>query len=293
VAASGTDEEDPHGPHCIQPGGLDFAAVPARLLRNRSGRATFLCYHSIAPAGAPYLTISAELFERQLGALRRRGLRSGDLGDLDAIATGGRTDTAVFLTFDDGFRDNYETALPLLREAGFGAFVFVLPPLVDTGGKLEWPEVAEHCRRWPESMRSVTWPMLEEMKEAGLEVGSHGLSHPHFPELSPEALREELWDSRARIKERLGSCDTLAYPFGECNATVEEAARECGYRFAFSLPTKDGQRRATPHSIPRINVDYRDDGRRFAAKLSSLGKRGLLSPEVAALRRSVRSLRRR
>jgi peptidoglycan/xylan/chitin deacetylase (PgdA/CDA1 family) len=288
VAAGGADEEDSHGSQLY----LDFATVRARLLRNRSSRATFLCYHSIAPEGPRHLTISAELFERQLAALGRRGLRSGDLGALAAAAAGDRLDPTVFLTFDDGFRDNYETALPLLRAAGFGAFVFVLPPLVDGGGQLAWPEVADAPRRWPATMRSATWSMLEEMKEAGVEVGSHGLTHAHLPELGAEALREELWESRARIRERLGSCDTLAYPFGERNAAVEQAARECGYRFGFSLPTKGGQRRAAPSSIPRINVDYRDGGRRFAAKLSSPGKRVLLSPEVAALRRTVRALRR-
>jgi peptidoglycan/xylan/chitin deacetylase (PgdA/CDA1 family) len=267
--------------------------VSARLLRNRSSRATFLCYHSIAPEGPRYLTVSAELFERQLAALRRRGLRSGDLEALAAVAAGGSADPAVFLTFDDGFRDNYETALPLLRDAGFKAFVFVLPPLVDSGGQLAWPEVADACRRWPATMRSATWPMLEEMKEGGFEVGSHGLAHAHLRELDAEALREELWESRARIKQRLGSCDTLAYPFGECNAAVEEAARDCGYRFAFSLPTKEGQRQATRHSIPRINVDYRDGDRRFGAKLSPVGKRVLLSPAVGLTRRAVRSLRRR
>jgi peptidoglycan/xylan/chitin deacetylase (PgdA/CDA1 family) len=261
------------------------------LLSNRSRRATFLCYHSIAPEGPRYLTVTAELFERQLAELRRRGFRSGGLDDLAAAAEGRTTQPTAFLTFDDGFRDNYETALPLLREHRFRAFVFVLPPLLEDGAALRWPEVAEDQHRYAETMRSVTWSMLGEMKEGGFEVGSHTLSHSYLPELSGDALREELWESRARIVERLGSCDTLAYPFGVWSPEVAAAARECGYRFAFSLPTKTGQRHVTPHSIPRINVDYRDDERRFGIKLSGLGKRMLLSPEVAAARGLAKSLR--
>ena len=137
-------------------------------------------------------------------------------------------------------------------------------------------------------MRSVTWAMLEEMNEGGFEVGSHTLTHPHLPELDGEALREELWDSRARIKERLGACDTLAYPFGEWSEGVASAAADCGYRYAFSLPTKTGQRRAAAHSVPRINVDYRDRGRRFETKLSAPGKRVILSPAIAGARRRLR-----
>lgn len=256
-----------------------------RLLRNRSSRAIFFSYHSIASEGPRYLTVSAELFERQLATLRGRGLRSGGLADLGDVADGRRLDPTVFLTFDDGFRDNYDTALPLLCAHGFGALVFVLPPLVDAGAPLAWPEVAADSRRYPDTMRSLTWSMLEEMTEAGIVVGSHGLAHAHLAELGAEALREELWESRAQIKRKLGSCDTLAYPFGEWSPAVADAARECGYRFAFSLPTRTGQRRATPHSIPRINVDYRDDGARFGVKLSPSGRRLLLSPAIRAVRR--------
>ena len=258
-----------------------------RLLRNRSGRATFLCYHSIAAEGPRYLAISADLFERQLAFLKRRGIASGGLSALAATASSGPGRRTVFLTFDDGFRDNFETALPLLREYGFGAFVFVLPPLVDSGGALAWSEVADDARRHPATMRSVTWEMLEQMKEGGFEIGSHTLTHPHLPQLDDVTLRDELWESRARVKERLGTCDTIAYPFGEWSARVAVAAAECGYRYGFSLPTRTGQLGAAPHSIPRINVDYRDDERRFAAKLSAPGKRIILSPAVAALRRRL------
>lgn len=262
--------------------------MPARQLRNRSGGAVFLCYHSVAPSGPRYLTIPADLFERQLALMRRRGLRGGDLAALSAAAQGQAAAPTAFLTFDDGFRDNFETALPLLREYGFPAFVFVLPPLLEQGGDFEWPEMEADREQHAATMRSVTWPMLEEMKEGGFEVGSHTLSHPHLPRLGSEELRQELWESRLAIKERLGSCDTIAYPFGEWSAEVATAAAECGYRFAFTLPTVSGQRRATPLSIPRLNVDYRDDERRFAAKLSPWGRRVLLSSAVGAIRRRRR-----
>jgi peptidoglycan/xylan/chitin deacetylase (PgdA/CDA1 family) len=265
--------------------------VAGRRLRNRSSGAVFLCYHSIAPAGPRYLTVPAELFERQLAMLRRRGIRGGDLGSLGDLAAGRRVAPTAFLTFDDGFRDNFETALPLLREHGFGAFVFVLPPLLDGGGAFEWPEMRAGLAHHAATMRSLDWPMLEAMKEGGFEVGSHTLSHPHLPRLGGERLREELWQSRAAIRERLGACDTLAYPFGEWNAEVAAAAAECGYRFAFTLPTVGGQRRAGPLSIPRVNVDHRDGERRFAAKLSPWGRRLLLSSAAGALRARRRARR--
>ena len=262
-----------------------------RRLRNRGKHATFLAYHSVAPEGPTYLTVSAELFERQLATLADRGLRCGDLATLEGIAAGRTVEPSVFLTFDDGFLNNYETVLPMLRERRMKAFVFVLPPLVDHGSPLVWPEVAEDAERYPATMRSVDWSMLGEMKEGAFEVGSHTLTHPHLPDLDDEALRHELWESRALVKARLGSCDTIAYPFGEWSPRVAQAAAECGYSFAFSLPTTHGQRTAGAHSIPRVNVDYRDSGRRFAAKLSSLGRTAYLSEALKAGRRGIKALR--
>lgn len=260
---------------------------------NRSRVATFLCYHSVAPQGPRYLTISADLFERQLAELKRRSLRTGDLDTLRRLAAGDRVERSAFLTFDDGFLDNYETVLPLLRQYSARAFVFVLPPIVDDGGPLNWPEVSLDLAAFPNTMRSVTWEMLGEMREGGFEVGSHTLSHVHLPDVHGEELRQELWESRARVKEHLGSCDTIAYPFGEWGKEVADAAAECGYSFAFSLPTTGGQRTATALSIPRINVDYRDGERRFGAKLSPLGKEFFLHPSFALARKGTRALRQR
>ncbi len=262
-----------------------------RRLRNRSGGAVFLCYHSVAPAGPRWLTVSEELFGRQLDELRRRGLGGGDLGSLAALEEGRRIAPSAFITFDDGFLDNYRTAMPMLAERGLKAFVFVLPPLVDSEAQLAWPEVAADAELHPETMRSVGWEMLGEMAETCFEVGSHGLTHAHLPDLGPEQLREELLDSRRRIADRLGHCDVIAYPFGEWSSEVAAAAAECGYRFAFTLPTKTGQRLAEPLSIPRVNVDFRDEGRRFAAKLSPAGRRVYLSPAFNSARAAVRSLR--
>lgn len=261
-----------------------------RRLRNRSRAATFLCYHSVAPEGPKYLTVSPRLFASHLDYFNERGLQTGDLGTLESLAAGESVAPSVFLTFDDGFRDNYETVLPLLRERGMRAFVFVLPPLVDDGAPLVWPEVAADAKRFA-TMRSVTWKMLEEMKEGGFEVGAHTLTHPHLPALDDEALERELRESRERVIAQLGSCDTLAYPFGEWSPRVEAIARRCGYRFAFSLPTERGQRRADVLTIPRLNVDYRDSGRRLAAKLSRPGRAFYLADATKAARRTVRKLR--
>jgi peptidoglycan/xylan/chitin deacetylase (PgdA/CDA1 family) len=256
----------------------------SRALGNRAREAVFLCYHSIAERGLPYLTLSPQLFERQLALLRRRGYRSGGLADLERLERGERLDRpAAFLTFDDGFRDTLAVAQPLMAEYGFHPIVFVIPPLLDGGRGFEWPEMAAAHAESPDLLRSLTWPEVERMAELGAEFGSHTLNHPHLRELGEERLDAELRGSRLAIEARLGVCEALAYPFGEWDARVARAARGAGYRFAFSLP-RGAQRTVGPLCIPRLNVDYRDRPARFRLKLRPSGRRLLLSPTGERLR---------
>jgi peptidoglycan/xylan/chitin deacetylase (PgdA/CDA1 family) len=261
----------------------------ATVLANRSRHAAFLCYHSVAEEGPPYLTVSPETFERQLAGLRRLGYKSGDARALEALATGWRPPRPLaFLTFDDGFRDTFERVFPLLQAYDFTALVFLVPPLVDSAGALAWPEMRAWRERHPACFRSVSWWEVEVMAEWGIEFGSHTCTHRQLCHLDDERLDQELLESRLRIKERLGRCDTVAYPFGVCTPRVAAAARGAGYRFGFSLPYGSvgigRQRGATSMSIPRIAIEERDSEWRFRLKLTPADRRLLLSAGKACLR---------
>jgi peptidoglycan/xylan/chitin deacetylase (PgdA/CDA1 family) len=266
----------------------------ADVLRNRSRAAVFLCYHSVADDGPPFASVPVRTFERQLAVLERFGYASGGTHELAQLADGERPRRPLaFLTFDDGFADNASVVAPLLRERRWTAQVFVLPPALDRGGPLDWPEVQDRRAAHPGVMCSLDWPTVEAMAAAGIEFGSHTNLHRHLPRLADEELRQELLDSRRRIAERLGSCDCLAYPFGEWDERVAGAARAAGYRFAYTLPRR-GQRDAHALSIPRIAVDHRDDERRFALKLTPIGRAVLLSSapsRTRVLRRCGRAAR--
>jgi peptidoglycan/xylan/chitin deacetylase (PgdA/CDA1 family) len=255
-------------------------------LRNRSRGAVFLCYHSIAEDGPPFVSIAPDAFERQLALLRRRGFRSGTLDDLADLARGQQPDAKlVFLTIDDGYRDTFTTARPLLDAYGFRAFVFVIPPFLEDGGaSLSWPRVETHLRSHPQVMRSMDWEMAGTLADEGHTIGSHTLSHPVLPELDDERLAHELVESRGELTRRLGGCETIGYPFGLWAPRVAEAAKAAGYSYGFTLPY-GAQHAADALTIPRIAVDHRDDERRFGQKLSPLYRRLILSPLKPAARR--------
>lgn len=263
------------------------------IVANRSSAATFLMYHSIADEGPTYLSLPPELFERQLALLRRLGYRSGTIEDLAALTRGATLDAPrVFLTFDDGFADNHSAARPLLAEYGFHALIFVVPPLVDSAAALSWPGVEEMVEQYPATMRSMDWRMVEEMIEAGNEIGSHTLAHPHLDRLSGDELREQLLDSKRAIEAKIGHCETIAYPFGDWSAEVVAAAADAGYRYGFVVDPL-ASRNAATLTIPRIPVDYRDDERRLRIKLSPIARRLYLSPARESMKVQAKGLRNR
>lgn len=256
-----------------------------RGLSNVSRQAAFFCYHSISSPGWPFLSVDPDDFERHLATLRRLGWASGGEAELEQLDLGTRlSQPTAFLSFDDGYVDNHTHALPLLRAYRAHAFVFVLPTFVDTGAPLCWAGVEDACAELPDVMRSMSWDMVGELAEAGMTIGSHTNSHHRLPRLGDEELRQELLDSRQRIVRRLGDCRTLAYPYGHADRRVRAAARDAGYRWAFTMPC--GTRPATgPLAIPRVAIDHRDGSSRFALKLRPVARYLILSPLRGPVRR--------
>jgi peptidoglycan/xylan/chitin deacetylase (PgdA/CDA1 family) len=257
-------------------------------MTNRTNRAVFLCYHSVHPDGPPYISVTPEALEEHLVALRRLGYRSGGEADLDAMREGREADALAFLTFDDGYLDNYERALPRLRDQDMKGIFFVLPDQIGRE-RLDWPEAREYAVDHPAVMRPMTWPMLEELVQDGHVIGSHTHGHQHLRELGDEELTQVLVDSRRVLVDRLGGCDLFAYPYGEWDLRVALAAAAAGYRYAFTLPPSS--RHVTPMSIPRLSVDHRDTGMRFVVKLRPTVRALAFSRAAADLRRARIRLR--
>ena len=203
----------------------------------------------------------------------RLGYRPTDAAGV--LAGGSRR---LHVTFDDAFV-SIDRVAPVLERLGVQTTVFACAALADGGLPLDIPELAADAAAFPRELQTMTWDELRALRQrAGFEIASHTLTHPHLPQLSDEELARELRDSRARIADELGACRYLAYPFGEEDARVNEAARDAGYTAAFGLPGDASG--ANAMSVPRVGVYRKDNKLRLAAKASP------------ALRRAVETLRR-
>ena len=177
---------------------------------------SILVYHSISSPPEPMvgaIDISPKRFEQQLAWLRKtnRVVRLEDtLVGLDS-----RT---IAITFDDGYRDNLTTALPLLEKYNLPMTLFMVAGLVNSDGYLSDDELREISRH----------PLIT--------IGSHGLWHRNFNAISVDEARFELTESRRLLAETIEKpVDLMAWPYGECSPEVERLAGECGFRAAWSV----------------------------------------------------------
>lgn len=216
-----------------------------------------LMYHSVSPCpDDPYLiTVSPARFGQQLAWLRRRGLRGVSMAGLLAARRAGCGAGLVGLTFDDGYADFLEFALPALRRCGFGATVF--PVAGRLGGQNDWD--AEGPRK-----QLMSAAQVREVAAAGIEIGSHGLRHTDLTGASPAGLAAETGESRGLLQEASGQeVAGFCYPYGHLDARVAAAVRAAGYAYACAIWRSPG---TGPHAIPRLYAGASDTGWRLWAK---------------------------
>jgi len=240
-----------------------------------------LTFHSIDDSGSP-ISMAAGQFRQLMENLARDDWIGCTLDEaISPSAPAGPRQIGI--CFDDGYRNVLEGAVPVLRDLGFAATVFVIAGRC--GDDNRWPEQAS----WVPTMPLLDWPDLEKLRMAGWEIGSHGCEHSSLTLLEPSRLRQELQSSRALLEQRLdATVRLLAYPNGATNALVADAARSV-YDTAFSTRLALATEADLAHSfdVPRVDAFYLRHWP-AAVRLDSPGARAYL-----ALRRTLRRLRHR
>jgi peptidoglycan/xylan/chitin deacetylase (PgdA/CDA1 family) len=226
-----------------------------------------LCYHAVSERWPAALSVTPEAFERQLRLVSRRGFEGATF---DRAVSHASVAPTVAVTFDDAYLSVLELAKPILDEMGFPATVFVP---TDYPARPEQPMAWEGIDNWlggpyEHELRPMSWEQLGVLADAGWEIGSHTCSHARLTSLSDEDLARELIESRSTLADRLRRpCGTLAYPYGDHDGRVVEAARVAGYGAAGTLPGRFP--RPGRLAWPRIGIYHGDDERRFRLKVSS------------------------
>ncbi len=202
----------------------------ARALKARP-RIPVVTYHRVVEreeeGGRHGIWVTAARLSRQLDSLARRRMTPVTFRDVAAFLAGEKAlpRRPVILTFDDGYADNHALALPLLRERGMAATIFLV-------GDARIVTNAWDAEEGEPQVQLLTREEVREMAAQGIEFGSHSRSHARLVGLDPDRLRVELAGSKRALEERIGAPVTVVcYPYGAVDDAVKEAALEAGYWF--------------------------------------------------------------
>lgn len=208
-----------------------------------------LTYHSISAEPGP-TSIPLETFRMQMDVLADCGFGSLKCQDFLDWHEGrqARSTQRVLITFDDGFADFATAALPVLRDRGFSALVFV--PTGKLGGHEDW----HGANASPRPLMS--WSTVAELASAGIEFGGHGVTHVDLTRLAPDQRRHEIDRCAQDLGERTGRpARAFAAPYGHVNRTVmADVART--YEVAFGTRFDRARPACDRFDVPRIEMHY-------------------------------------
>src|SRR5215469_3072493 len=192
---------------------------------DRSAKVIVLCYHRFEDNPHDSLAIAPTDFRAQMKELKDDGIEVISLKDMLAWRRGEKSipPKSAVITIDDGYASGYSVAWPILKEFGYPFTMFIYTNYINVGGK------------------SITWAMLEEMRDAGVDIESHTVSH-HDLRHAPKGqdytawLHNELYTSKDILEEKLGiKVIAFAFPYGTHNQVVRKTAMDAGYQALFTV----------------------------------------------------------
>lgn len=204
------------------------------------------------------LSVAPDQFESDLAYLRQAGYETISFKQLSFALSQGAAlpPKPIIISFDDGYRDQYENAFPILRKYGYTATFFVFTQPIDFNA----PEY-------------LTWDMVIEMAQAGMEFGSHSYSHPDLRGKDVDFLVFEILASKEAIEERTGELVRFfAFPSGRYDDFLIHVLKTANFWSAVTTEWGAEQSYANRFEMPRVRVAGNDTVEDLANKLRQAEK---------------------
>jgi peptidoglycan/xylan/chitin deacetylase (PgdA/CDA1 family) len=223
------------------------------------------------------LRVSPVVFEKQMEFLKTKGFSTVVSEDIyNYQYKGGKLpEKPVYLTFDDGYKDNYENAFPVLKKYGLVGEFALITNIIGSGEYMSWDNAREmkaagmkfsshtyqHCYLaaldTPTTKKTGVRSFLPTPVTNGVEADS--CTEINFGgSLNLKQVRGELEKSKQKLESELGvKIYALIYPFGNYNTTVFELAKEVGYSYGYTVEPQaaDGNLNfLQPYKLPRTRV---------------------------------------
>jgi peptidoglycan/xylan/chitin deacetylase (PgdA/CDA1 family) len=216
-----------------------------------SPKVPILTYHSIDDSDS-VISISPEKFRSQMYHLREKNFNVISLKDITAclVEKVPFPSRSVVITFDDGFKNFYDIAYPVLKNLGFTATVFLVPGYCDKNNK--WHNQPKGIP----VLDLLDWEQVREMADNGIDFGAHTMNHVDLLNLTLEQAREEIVNSKRFIEKYLDkSVQFFAYPYGQLNNEIKAIVHDIfSGACSVELDLVDGN--SDINALPRIEMYY-------------------------------------
>ncbi len=226
------------------------AGVPAKhsFAQEKTRSVAILLYHHIgdlpdtASPSQKRWTLSLKEFQRQMEWIAARGFRPVTMAQLVAHLKHGQPlpPSPIVLTFDDGWKEHYSEAFPVLKQYGFPATFFIITDSVGHSAYMNWEQV-------------------QEMSAAGMDMQSHSRTHQKLTDLPREDSRREIIESKKSLENRLNKTAVVfSYPYGSYNEAVIAMVKEAGFEAAASVSGLNGGylfRKDQSYSLVRYAIE--------------------------------------
>jgi len=210
-----------------------------------------LLYHHIGGTGkSSRYTISPDAFEAQMLSLKDWGYTTIPVSLLVTSITKGAylPLKPIVITFDDGYRDVYQNALPIMERYGFAGTLYVIVNHI--GGN-----------------KYIKTAQLNEFVAKGWEIGSHSMTHANLRKTGTN-LTKEIMDSRLYLEDLLSTAVTsFAYPYGISSPAINQLVRDAGYKAGMGLGTSNRHTEKSRYYLSRKEVQGNFDLIAFAGLL--------------------------
>ncbi len=235
-------------------------------------RISVLMYHQVGKFTTPKTHRSCycdvDKFRAQMAWLKFAGYPVISLAEAHAalFANLAVPHRSVVLSFDDGYANFADHALPVLTEFGYPSVLFAVSGLL--GQSAQW---ISGDREKPHLLSASR---LRELRPAKVEVGSHSISHPRLSRLPTEQAWREIVDSKSELEQALGEgVRFFAYPYGDYNPGVRDAVARAGYQAALTCSRGAANTAPNAFEIPRKAISYGDSVVGFWWKLAVKNQR--------------------
>ena len=246
-------------------GRLAFATGLDSLLLRKVG--VVVAFHRVQDGDdAEGLSISRDMFARHCRFFKQH-FDVVPLADLvTKLERGEPVDRLLAITFDDGYRDNFVNARPVLQDLSLPATFFVVSRWVGSDAWPWWDREQGVRHPW------MTWDQIKHLNEAGFDIGAHTRTHVDLGEIGEAAARDEIFGARHDLERHLRRrIDLFAYPYGRLGNMTESnraLVKAAGFRCCCSCYGGLTPRGADPFRLQRFAVSqWYDTPHQFGMEL--------------------------